>query len=59
MNYSRFSTAFVTILVILSVVSIKMAFLYGSELLLFLVITIPLIFSIIAFRNISKNDYDH
>lgn len=59
MNYSRFSSAFVTILVILSVVSVKMAFLYGSELLLFLVITIPLIVAIVAFRKVNKNDFDY
>lgn len=60
MNYNtRFSTAFVTMLVILSIISIKMAFLYGAELLLFLVITIPMVIAILLFKNAQNNDADN
>ena len=41
-NHRRqFRNAFATVLVILSVISIKMAYIYAMELLLFLVVTIP------------------
>ena len=42
----RFNTAFIMVMVMLSVISIKMAFLYAAELLLFLVVTIPAIATI-------------
>jgi hypothetical protein len=32
--------------------------LYGPELLLFLVITIPMVIAILLFRNVQKNDVD-
>ena len=53
-NESRFHRAFLTMLVILSVISIKMAYLYGGELLFFLLITIPAVIAILYF----KNDYN-
>ena len=37
----QFKNAFATVLVILSIISIKMAYIYAAELLLFLVVTIP------------------
>jgi hypothetical protein len=57
-NNTRFSTAFITMLIVLSVISIKMAFLYGSELLLFLLITVPIVISILLLKNVQRNDHD-
>ena len=37
----QFRNAFATVLVILSIISIKMAYIYAVELLLFLVVTVP------------------
>jgi hypothetical protein len=58
MNNSRFSTAFVTMLVVLSIISIKMALLYGAELLLFLLITVPMVIAILVLKNVQRNDYE-
>ena len=57
-NNTRFSTAFVTMLVVLSIISIIMAFLYGAELLLFLLITIPMIIAILVLKNVQRNEHD-
>jgi hypothetical protein len=43
----RFYGAFIMVLVMLSVISIKMAFLYAAELLLLLLITIPGVITIL------------
>lgn len=58
-NYTRFSTAFVVMLVILSVISVTMAVLYGAELLLFLVITLPMVISILVLKKYNRNDHDN
>jgi hypothetical protein len=55
-NNTRFSTGFVTMLIVLSILSIKMAFLYGAELLLFLLITVPMVISILLLKNVQRNN---
>ena len=52
----RFNTAFIMVMVMLSVISIKMAFLYAAELLLFLVVTIPAIATIAYIDKLNNND---
>jgi hypothetical protein len=59
MNYGtpQFYSAFATVLVLLSVISIKMAFLYAAELLLILVITVPAVVAIL-YKGRSNNGRD-
>jgi hypothetical protein len=57
-NNTRFSTTFITMLIILSVISIKTAFIYGAQLLLFLVITVPMIISILVLKNYQGKECD-
>ncbi|MBL7697019.1 MAG: hypothetical protein JNK79_02635 [Chitinophagaceae bacterium] len=49
----RTQTAFLTILILLTVISIKMAFIHSSELLALLLITIPGILVVIYLSNRS------
>jgi hypothetical protein len=55
----RFYSAFLTVLVILSVISIKMAFLYAAELLLFLVFTVPAAAAILYMERSGTRDHDN
>lgn len=60
MKYNtRFSTAFATMLVILSIISIKMAFLYGAELLLFVAVILPMLIAILIYRSMQREDYEN
>jgi hypothetical protein len=50
-NGPRFSRAFLAILIVASIVSIKMAYLYAVEMLIFLAFTVPAALVVLTRNN--------